>query len=115
VIVFDSEGAELTRIPGGIDIQAYANILELTLDKDAPVSDLVNSFASDRTELNEKECRLLAYNSLGQIPGVLEELDEETEQADTIGAIRTDVLAICDNFEDQEGSYETCQSFLERA
>ena len=24
-------------------------------------------------------------------------------------------LAICDNFEDQEGSYETCQSFLESA
>lgn len=76
MIVFDSDGIELTRIPGGIDIQAYANILDLTLDKVAPVSDLVNSLANEGTKLSEKECRLLAYNSWGQNPEVLEELDE---------------------------------------
>ena len=52
---------------------------------------------------------------LSRLEQKLTDWSEETEQADTIGAIRTDVLAICDNFEDQEGSYETCQSFLESA
>jgi len=76
MIVFDPEGNELTRIPGGIDIQAYANILDLTLDKVAPVSDLVNSLASEGSKLSANECRLLAYNSWGQNPEVLQELDE---------------------------------------
>jgi thiol-disulfide isomerase/thioredoxin len=76
MIIFDSDGNELTRIPGGIDIQAYANILDLTLEKVAPVSDLVKSLALDRTTLSEKECRLLAYNSWGQNPNLTEELDE---------------------------------------
>ena len=30
MIVFDSDGAELTRIPGGIDLEAYASVLDLT-------------------------------------------------------------------------------------
>ncbi len=76
MIVFDSEGNELTRIPGGIDIQAYANILDLTLDKIAPVSDLINMLASEGTKLSANECRLLAYNSWRQNPDLLEDRDE---------------------------------------
>lgn len=76
MIVFDSDGNELARIPGGIDIQAYANMLDLTLDKVAPVSDLVKSMAAGGAELSNKECRLLAYNSWGQNPEVLDELDQ---------------------------------------
>lgn len=52
---------------------------------------------------------------LARLEQKLMDWSEETEQADTITAIRTDVLVICDNFEGQEGSYETCQSFLDSA
>ncbi len=76
MIVFDPDGVELTRIPGGIDIQAYANILDLTLDKVSPVSNLVESLMSDRNVLSEKECRLLAYYSWSQNLKLLESYDE---------------------------------------
>lgn len=78
MIVFDPDGVELTRIPGGIDIQAYANILDLTLDKVSPVSDLVESLASDRKTLSEEECRLLAYYSWNQNLQLLENRDKVT-------------------------------------
>jgi len=75
MILFDSDGSELTRIPGGIDIQAYANILDLTLDEVAPVSDLVDALEAGSKTLAAEECRLLAYYSWGQNPRLLEDRD----------------------------------------
>ena len=46
MIVFDSEGVELTRIPGGIDLQAYANVLDLTLNHASSASDVVAALAA---------------------------------------------------------------------
>ncbi|NIL94734.1 MAG: thioredoxin fold domain-containing protein, partial [Woeseiaceae bacterium] len=43
MIVFDPDGIELTRIPGGLDLQAYANVLDLVLSEAAPVGVLVES------------------------------------------------------------------------
>jgi len=76
MIVFNPEGNELTRIPGGIDIQAYANILDLTLGDASPVSELIESLESDGADLSADECRLLAYYSWRQNPGLLEGRDE---------------------------------------
>jgi len=76
MIVFDSGGSELTRIPGGIDIQAYANILDLTLGDLSPVGDLVEAVLAGEKELGESECRLLAYYSWNQNPELLEGIDE---------------------------------------
>ena len=76
MLVFDSDGNELTRIPGGIDIQAYANILDLTLSDLAPVGDLVNGVVSDGKPLDARECRLLAYYSWHQSPALIEQFDE---------------------------------------
>ena len=45
MIVFNSDGTELTRIPGGIDLQAYANILDLTLGHASSASALVAGLA----------------------------------------------------------------------
>jgi len=76
MIVFDPDGVELTRIPGGIDIQAYANILDLTLHDLAPVSELVEGIVSGRKTLGEDECRLLAYYAWNQNPDLLDQYDD---------------------------------------
>ncbi len=75
MIVFDSEGSELTRIPGGIDLQAYANILDLTLDHASSASDLVAGLMAESDSLAARDCTLLAYYSWGQDTRVLTEMD----------------------------------------
>lgn len=76
MIVFDPDGEELTRIPGGIDLQAYANILDLTLGNSSSVNELVASVSSGAEQLAANDCTLLAYYSWGQDPRILAELDE---------------------------------------
>jgi thiol-disulfide isomerase/thioredoxin len=71
MIVFDSEGVELTRIPGGIDLQAYANILDLTLNQASSASDLVAGLTAGSESLAAADCTLLAYHSWGQDTTIL--------------------------------------------
>lgn len=73
MIVFDSEGVELTRIPGGIDLQAYANILDLTLSDVSSAGELVASLMSETRPLAAADCTLLAYYSWGQDTQILVE------------------------------------------
>ena len=75
MIVFDSEGSELTRIPGGIDLQAYANILDLTLDHASSANDLVAGLIAGADSLAVRDCTLLAYYSWGQDTRILTEMD----------------------------------------
>ena len=75
MIVFDAEGAELTRIPGGIDLQAYANILDLTLGEVSSVTDLVASLGMQDTTLSADDCTLLAYYSWGQDTTIFDDVD----------------------------------------
>jgi len=76
MVVFDSSGAELTRIPGGIDIQAYANILDLTLNNSSSTSDVVAALMGEDVALSAAECTLLAYHSWGQDTRILEQYDD---------------------------------------
>ena len=75
MIVFDSEGVELTRIPGGIDLQAYANVLDLTLNHASSASDLVAGFAAGADSLAPADCSLLAYYSWGQDMTIMGDAD----------------------------------------
>ena len=75
MIVFDSEGVELTRIPGGIDLQAYANVLDLTLNHASSASKLVAGFAAGADSLAPADCTLLAYYSWGQDTTILSDAD----------------------------------------
>ena len=81
MVVFDSNGVELTRIPGGIDITAYANILDLTLGNMSPASGIVERVMNTDASVSEEECTLLAYYSWGQDTKILAERD-------TAGAFR---------------------------
>lgn len=71
MIVFDSNGVELTRIPDGIDLTAYANILDLTLGNMSPASGIVERVMNADVSLSEDECTLLAYYSWGQDTKIL--------------------------------------------
>ena len=75
MVVFSSDGAELTRIPSGIDIHAYASVLDLTLAASSSVRNLVEELIDGRDSLSENECSLLAYHSWGQDPEMGEDFD----------------------------------------
>ena len=75
MIVFSPQGEEITRIPGGIDIQAYANVLDLTLAQAQPVSTLLAKVLDGGAVLTAEECRLMAYYSWDQNRSLLAEGD----------------------------------------
>lgn len=93
MIVFDSNGVELTRIPGGIDIEAYAGVLDLTLNAVSPVSELVDGVLDEEAELSAADCRLLAYHSWEQDTTVLAERDEPEAFRDLFDACPADLAA----------------------
>lgn len=66
MLVFSPMGEEITRIPGGIDIQSYANVLDLSLANLQPVSALLARILDQGGTLTEDECRLTAYYSWDQ-------------------------------------------------
>ncbi len=75
MIVFSPAGEEITRIPGGIDIQAYANVLDLAIGTVKPVPALLGRVLDEGTTLDSGECRLMAYYSWEQNPALLENRD----------------------------------------
>ncbi|MBT8098799.1 MAG: thioredoxin family protein [Gammaproteobacteria bacterium] len=75
MIVFDPNGAEVTRIPSGIDLQAYANVLDLTLADTTPAKQLVDLVMSSDAALAMQDCTLLAYYSWGQDTQILTDHD----------------------------------------
>ncbi len=75
MIVLDADGSELTRIPSGIDIRAYANILDLTLSNSSSAGDVTAALMAGETGLSKDDCSLLAYNSWGQDTRILVEHD----------------------------------------
>jgi thioredoxin-related protein len=73
MIVFNPEGEEVTRIPGGIDISQYNSVLELSLNQMRPTSMLVELALAKSRQLQPKDYMQLAYYSWGQDSGSLPE------------------------------------------
>lgn len=65
MIVFNSGGEEITRIPGGLDIGLYADVLDLTLQDVRPVADVLDALMAGH-ELSADDFRLLAFYSWEQ-------------------------------------------------
>lgn len=65
MIVFNSAGEEITRIPGGLDIGLYADVLDLTLQNVRPVADVLDALMAGQ-DLSEDDFRLLAFYSWQQ-------------------------------------------------
>ena len=76
MVVLDSDGQELTRIPSGIDMQAYASILDLTLSNSSSASEVVESLMGGASTIEANDCTLLAYNSWDQNTTILADYDE---------------------------------------
>lgn len=69
VVIFDPQGEEITRIPGGMNIKQYVGVLELALNALRPVSDLLQA-AQAGEELRDDDWRLLANYSWDQDRGI---------------------------------------------
>jgi hypothetical protein len=63
MIVFNPAGEEITRLHAGIDISAYNTVLELSLDRMKPTSELVRAGMADPASLGDADLRQLAYYS----------------------------------------------------
>ena len=70
VIIFDPAGVELTRIPGGMDIEQYLGVLELALNALRPVGELLVAVQAGQT-IGDDDWRLLASYSWGQDKGTV--------------------------------------------
>lgn len=71
LVVFSPAGEEITRIPGGMDMQAYAEVLDLTLNDAQPVPAVLARVVDDGARLGVADCRLMAYYSWDQNKAVL--------------------------------------------
>lgn len=85
MIVFSPAGEEITRIPGGIDIQAYANVLDLALGSMKPVASMLARVLDEGGPLDAGQCRLMAYYSWEQNPALVEGRDR-TAMFEKLGA-----------------------------
>lgn len=68
VIIFDAAGTELTRIPGGMNIQQYVGVLDLALNAMRPVATLLEDLGQGKS-LSAADWKLLAYYSWWQDRG----------------------------------------------
>lgn len=66
MIIFNSSGTELTRIPGGIDVSIYNDILALSQETLSPTSELVLRVLNAPDTITEKNLKQLAFYSWGQ-------------------------------------------------
>lgn len=73
MIVFNAAGQEITRIPGGIDISRYNDILAASLNSITPTATLVDMVNSDKDQLSESDFQQLAYYSWSQDQAALPE------------------------------------------
>lgn len=70
LVVFNTSGEELTRIPNGLDLGAYANVLQYALNDLQPIGSLVERFGAtpddNKLILTDAECSMLAQHSWQQ-------------------------------------------------
>jgi len=71
MIVFNAGGEEVTRIPGGIDIDRYNTVLQLSLNQMKPTSALIAQVLAGEGSLTEDDYYQLAYYSWGQDTGAI--------------------------------------------
>ena len=68
LVVLDADRHEIMRIAGGMDLGAYATVLDTALADLEPADQLLDAAATGRT-LNAGQCRRLAYNAWQLEPG----------------------------------------------
>lgn len=69
LIVLNPEGQEVTRIPGGMNLEAYVNVLDLALARTQPAAQLLKEILDEGRAATDDELNLLAHYSWGQDQG----------------------------------------------
>jgi thiol-disulfide isomerase/thioredoxin len=64
MILFRPDGTEITRLPGGVDVERYAKILDVALADARPVKEILAA-ATQGGEVSSNDWQLLAYYSWG--------------------------------------------------
>jgi thioredoxin-like negative regulator of GroEL len=78
MILFKPDGTEITRLPGGVDIERYSTILDVALADARPVSEILAA-AGRGDAVTANDWRLLAYYPWGADNGRI--LPQEQQQA----------------------------------
>ena len=76
MILFKPDGAEITRLPGGVDVARYAKILDVALADARPVSDILAAARSGGA-VTSNDWKLLAYYSWSTDNGHVLPADQE--------------------------------------
>ena len=63
MILFRADGTEITRLPGGVDVERYASILDVALSDAHPVPEILAATRKPRRVRSQNDWRLLAYHS----------------------------------------------------
>lgn len=69
LIALNPQGEEVTRIPGGMNLEAYVTVLDLALARTQPAVRLLTEILDDGREASTDELSLLAHYSWGQDSG----------------------------------------------
>lgn len=65
VLILRSDGTELMRVAGGMDVERYAGILDLALEDAQPVAAVIAGLENSPQPLSANDCARLAYNGFG--------------------------------------------------
>jgi thioredoxin-related protein len=128
LLVFDSGGEEITRIPGGLDIEAFATVLDLALKEIRPARSALQAVLSDSPEVTDDDFKLLAYHSWEQDDdsGIAEEARVETfrllaeKTPASLGCERSRLfiqylMTALSSASDEDSGFELSESERERA
>jgi thioredoxin-related protein len=63
IVVFRPDGTEITRLPGGADLDLYVSVLDSAIANMKPVRDLIAAANRDASALGPADWHLLAYYS----------------------------------------------------
>jgi len=108
MVLFNADGAELTRLPGEVDAQQYTQVLTLGMNAQRPVKAVLADARSGGKGITPNDWKLLAFYSWetdeqqvvpkDQTPAVLKQLAAAcpTDQADTAGRLLLKSVALAD-------------------
>jgi thioredoxin-related protein len=87
MVLFNTDGAELTRLPGEVDAQQYTQVLTLGMNAQRPVKSVLADAKKGGAGLTANDWRLLAFYSW--------ETDEQQVPPESVPALLKQLAAAC--------------------
>ena len=103
MVLFNPQGAELTRLPGEVEGERYTQVLTLGMNAQRPVKDVLAQARTDAKGLSANDWRLLAFYSWdtdqqqlvpkGGVPALLKQLADAcpADQGETATRLRLQI------------------------